>query len=175
MAQVLASHLPAGWATGLVNASYTMNQIIHNTTWVPGHFHMTVGSAVTMSFMGIAYWFDPVPHREELVGRRIALAHPDLLRGCADLRPGDDPGGLNGNAPAYRTPWMPRLQALLGSWRIINSGVGNHMLVAGIYSRGPAGTVFFGKKTTGQDAPHRNLQAPATERWQARLDSLPPW
>src|SRR5690606_14654657 len=28
-----------GGITGLINASFTMNQIIHNTTWVPGHFH----------------------------------------------------------------------------------------------------------------------------------------
>jgi cytochrome c oxidase subunit I len=35
-----------GGATGLVNASFTMNLVIHNTTWVPGHFHMTVGTAV---------------------------------------------------------------------------------------------------------------------------------
>ncbi|MGE5749918.1 MAG: cbb3-type cytochrome c oxidase subunit I, partial [Gemmatimonas sp.] len=42
-----------GGATGLVNASYTMNQVVHNTTWIPGHFHMTVGTAVALTLMGV--------------------------------------------------------------------------------------------------------------------------
>ena len=36
-----------------------MNLAIHNTIWVPGHFHLTVGSAVTLTFFGIAYWLVP--------------------------------------------------------------------------------------------------------------------
>lgn len=63
-----------GGATGLVNASYSMNQVIHNTTWVPGHFHMTVGTAVALTLMGVAYWLIPYLTGRELYGRRIALA-----------------------------------------------------------------------------------------------------
>ncbi|MDX1624223.1 MAG: cbb3-type cytochrome c oxidase subunit I, partial [Gemmatimonadota bacterium] len=35
-----------GGITGLINASYSINEIVHNTAWIPGHFHMTVGTAV---------------------------------------------------------------------------------------------------------------------------------
>src|SRR5690606_39078008 len=50
LAQVLAMvTFVLGGATGLVNASFAMNQVIHNTTWVPGHFHMTVGTAVALT------------------------------------------------------------------------------------------------------------------------------
>jgi cytochrome c oxidase subunit 1 len=60
-AQVLAGILfMFGGISGLANASYNVNLVLHNTTWVPGHFHLTVASAVTVSFMGIAYWM--VPH-----------------------------------------------------------------------------------------------------------------
>jgi cytochrome c oxidase subunit 1 len=55
-----------GGASGLINASYNLNLAIHNTAWVPGHFHLTVGTAVTLSFMGISYWL--VPH---LTGRQL--------------------------------------------------------------------------------------------------------
>jgi cytochrome c oxidase subunit 1 len=63
-----------GGATGLVNASYTMNQVIHNTTWVPGHFHMTVGTAVALTLMGVAYWLIPYLTGRGLWSRRVALA-----------------------------------------------------------------------------------------------------
>jgi cytochrome c oxidase subunit 1 len=48
-----------GGISGLANASYNVNLVLHNTTWVPGHFHLTVGSAVTLSFMGISFWLIP--------------------------------------------------------------------------------------------------------------------
>src|SRR5690606_18736453 len=63
-----------GGITGLINASFTMNQVIHNTTWVPGHFHMTVGSAVTLTFMGVAYWMIPYLTGRGLWNRKLALA-----------------------------------------------------------------------------------------------------
>jgi cytochrome c oxidase subunit 1 len=55
-----------GGAGGLINASYNINLVVHNTAWVPGHFHLTVGTGVTFTFMGIMYWL--VPH---LTGKPI--------------------------------------------------------------------------------------------------------
>jgi cytochrome c oxidase subunit I len=48
-----------GGISGLTNASYNLNLIVHNTAWVPGHFHLTVATAVTLSFIGISYWLVP--------------------------------------------------------------------------------------------------------------------
>ncbi|MGD8414622.1 MAG: cbb3-type cytochrome c oxidase subunit I, partial [Candidatus Latescibacterota bacterium] len=62
-----------GGITGLINASYIMNQVIHNTTWVPGHFHMTVGTAVALTLMGVAYWLIPYLTGRELWGKKVAL------------------------------------------------------------------------------------------------------
>jgi cytochrome c oxidase subunit 1 len=53
---------------GAVNAAYAMNAMVHNTSWVPGHFHTTVGSAVALTFMGAAYWLVP-----RLTGRELEL------------------------------------------------------------------------------------------------------
>ena len=44
----------AGGITGIVNASVQMNNIVHNTTWVPAHFHTTVGGPVFMAFAGMS-------------------------------------------------------------------------------------------------------------------------
>lgn len=51
--------IPAG-AGGIINASNQLNAVVHNTIWVTGHFHITVGAAVALTFFGIAYWL--VPH-----------------------------------------------------------------------------------------------------------------
>ena len=53
---------------GAINASFGMNAVIHNTSWVPGHFHTTVGSATALTFMGAAYWLVP-----RLTGRALEL------------------------------------------------------------------------------------------------------
>ncbi|MBB6444649.1 b(o/a)3-type cytochrome-c oxidase subunit 1 [Bacillus benzoevorans] len=59
----MLAFIPAG-AGGIVNASHQMNQVVHNTIWVTGHFHLTVGTAVLLTFFGVSFWL--VPH---LTGR----------------------------------------------------------------------------------------------------------
>lgn len=56
---------------GLVNASYGMDTLVHNTIWIVGHFHVTVGGPVALTFLGAAYWMIP-----RLTGR--ALWKPEL-------------------------------------------------------------------------------------------------
>jgi cytochrome c oxidase subunit 1 len=63
-----------GGIGGLINASFNLNLLVHNTTWIPGHFHLTVGSATTLSFMGIAYWLVPRLTGRNLLSRKLALA-----------------------------------------------------------------------------------------------------
>jgi cytochrome c oxidase subunit 1 len=63
----------AGGIGGLINASYNMNLVVHNTTYVVGHFHTTVGTAVTLTYMGISYWLVPHLSGRMLWSRRMAL------------------------------------------------------------------------------------------------------
>ena len=66
-AQALAMLIFAfGGVGGIINASYNMDLVVHNTLWIVGHFHLTVGAAVALSFIGIAYWL--VPH---LAGKNL--------------------------------------------------------------------------------------------------------
>lgn len=55
-----------GGAGGIVNASNQLNGVVHNTLWVTGHFHLTVASAVALTFFGITYWLVPVIMNREL-------------------------------------------------------------------------------------------------------------
>ena len=74
-AQVLAMILFAfGGIGGLINASYNVNLVVHNTAYVVGHFHTTVGTAVTLTYMGISYWLVPHLAGRALWSRRMALA-----------------------------------------------------------------------------------------------------
>jgi cytochrome c oxidase subunit I len=43
-----------GGLTGLVNASYSLNSVVHNTSWLPGHFHMTVAGPVFLAIIGMS-------------------------------------------------------------------------------------------------------------------------
>jgi cytochrome c oxidase subunit 1 len=53
---------------GAINAAYALNSVVHNTSWIPGHFHLTVGSAAALTFMGACYWLVP-----KVAGRKLEL------------------------------------------------------------------------------------------------------
>ncbi len=73
--QILAMLLFAfGGIGGLINASYIVNLAIHNTAWIVGHFHLTVGAATTLSFMSISYWLLPRIMGRELWAPKLAMA-----------------------------------------------------------------------------------------------------
>jgi cytochrome c oxidase subunit 1 len=40
---------------GLINMSYAMNMMIHNTSWVTAHFHLIFGGATVIMYFAIAY------------------------------------------------------------------------------------------------------------------------
>ncbi len=180
VAQVLAMlTFTLGGATGLINASYNMNQSIHNTAWVPGHFHMTVGSAVTMSFMGIAFWLIPYLTRKALVGRGLAVLSQWLyFVGVLVMARGLISGGIDG---------MPRrtnmLEATYGkpSWELAGmlTGLGGTLMFIGgmLFFAVFAATLFFGKKGEGPtDLPFTETATPPARRgWEVKLDDFRWW
>jgi len=65
-----------GGITGVVMSVEQINMIIHNTMYLPGHFHGTLVAGTTMAFMAVTYWLIPVVFQ-----RKIAL------QGMAKLQP----------------------------------------------------------------------------------------
>src|SRR5699024_4327592 len=60
----MIAFIPAG-AGGIAQNANQLNQVVHNTIWVSGHFHLTVGTAVVLTFLGITYWL--IPYLSRLV------------------------------------------------------------------------------------------------------------
>ncbi len=58
---------------GLVNASYAMNTMVHNTAWVPGHFHLIFGGTTVIMYFAIAYYLWPILCGKVLFSPRMAL------------------------------------------------------------------------------------------------------
>ena len=66
----------AGGFSGMINAGMNINYLIHNTLWVPGHFHLTVGTAFALTVMAIAYWLVPQITGKRLRNRSLAAIQP---------------------------------------------------------------------------------------------------
>ena len=168
-----------GGATGLVNASYVMNQVIHNTTWVPGHFHMTVGSAVALTFMGIAYWLIPYLTDRRLWSRGTAVASSWIYTvGVLIFARGMISAGLEGMP---RRTYMAQATYYNPAWRLggILTGIGGTLMFIGIicFFIVIGMTIVAGKRGQGPvDIPvSATLTAPARHGWETKLDNLWLW
>ncbi len=178
-AQVLAMlAFMLGGISGLMNASYTMNMEIHNTAFVPGHFHLTIGTAVALSYMGIAYWLIPFLEQRELWSPRLARIQAFLYFGAVLIfSAGMTAGGLQG---------MPRRTDLsdatynLPSWRIpgIMAAVGGSLMFVSVllFFVVIVMTIFAGRRNRTLDIPFtETVQPPAAGGWQIQLDQLRYW
>ena len=54
----MISFIPAG-AGGIAQSTNQLDQVVHNTMWIVGHFHLTLGMSVAMTFFGVSYWLVP--------------------------------------------------------------------------------------------------------------------
>ena len=64
--------LTFGGFGGVVNASYGMNTMVHNTMWVPAHFHLIFGGTTVIMYFVIAYHLWPKLTGNELVSKAMA-------------------------------------------------------------------------------------------------------
>jgi cytochrome c oxidase subunit I len=64
--------LGLGGLGGLVNMSYGMNSMIHNTAWIPAHFHLIFGGTVVIMYFAIAYEMWPRITSKPLRSKRLA-------------------------------------------------------------------------------------------------------
>jgi cytochrome c oxidase subunit 1 len=96
---------------GIVNASYAMNAMVHNTAWVSGHFHLIFGGTTIIIYFAIAYYLWPILTGKPLFSNNMALMQLWLwFIGMVILT----------------TPW--HILGLLGQPRRISSVVYNNLL-----------------------------------------------
>jgi cytochrome c oxidase subunit 1 len=179
-AQILAMFtFVFGGITGLINASYQVNQVVHNTTWIPGHFHMTVGSAVALTFMGIAYWMVPYLTGRSLWGRPLAVAQSWIYTiGVLIFARGMISGGLAGMP---RRTFLAEATYTSQGWGLsgILTAVGGSIMTLGIlvFFAVLIMTLVAGRRGEGpRDIPVSTaLTSPARTGWELRLDRLGFW
>ncbi len=110
-----------GGLTGLVNASYTLNSMVHNTAWLPGHFHMTVAGPVFLGIIGMSLYMLERISGKTIRLKRLAVVVPHLwMFGILIFSTGLMAGGLRGEprrtnlglsylnpeSPLFRPDWV---------------------------------------------------------------------
>ncbi|MGH7786129.1 MAG: cbb3-type cytochrome c oxidase subunit I [Candidatus Binatia bacterium] len=112
-----------GGITGIINASASMNNLVHNTSWIPAHFHTTVGGPVFLSFIGMSLFLVA-----QLTGTRVRLPRLNLwvpylwLIGVALFSTGLSVAGLLGEPRrtnlglTYADPNSPLFQPAWAVW-----------------------------------------------------------
>ncbi|MCB9453165.1 MAG: cbb3-type cytochrome c oxidase subunit I [Anaerolineaceae bacterium] len=155
-----------GGITGIMNASFTLNIALHNTTWVPGHFHTTLAGGVFLTYMGIFYWLLPFLSGRKLFAPKLATAQVYLwfvgmlLFGMSMGRAGIEgaprrtdvatAGYVNANA----VPWL-NLTAVAGMILLV-SAILLYVVILG--------TLFASKKQEQAEAePPIDTEAPADD------------
>ncbi|MBF0563592.1 MAG: cbb3-type cytochrome c oxidase subunit I [Alphaproteobacteria bacterium] len=68
-----------GGISGVTMGVEQINLIIHNTIYVPGHFHGTVAVGTTLAFMGVSYWVVPFLWQKELFMPGMAKLQPYMF------------------------------------------------------------------------------------------------
>ena len=148
-----------GGISGVMMGTEQLNLIIHNTIYVPGHFHATVVVGTTLAFMSMTYFLIPVLFRRELMFPGLAKWQPYLfglgMSAFALFMMGAGTLGVPrrhwditfaGNALPYEFPGtaylMLGLMALSGLVAVVG-GI--------IYLAITVGSVFFGKKIATPD------------------------
>ena len=119
-----------GGLTGIVNASYQLNNVIHNTSWLPGHFHMTVAGPVFLGIIGMSTYMYSTMSGKRIFMPRVNVIIPYLWTiGVLIFSTGLMWGGLlgeprrtnlgmtylNPKSELFRPDWVPTTTlALLG-------------------------------------------------------------
>ncbi|MDH5632344.1 MAG: cbb3-type cytochrome c oxidase subunit I [Gammaproteobacteria bacterium] len=68
-----------GGISGVMMGTEQLNLLIHNTIYVPGHFHATVATGTTLAFMALTYWLVPILFRRELIMQGFAKWQPYIF------------------------------------------------------------------------------------------------
>jgi cytochrome c oxidase subunit 1 len=171
-----------GGVTGIVNASYSLNSVVHNTAWLPGHFHMTVAGPVFLAIVGMSLYMYSTMSGKKVFWPRLATIVPYLwVIGMLIFSFGMSWGGLRGeprrtnlgisylnpNSELFRSDWVPTtMLALFGG---IIMFVGGMLFIVVFF-----GTILKKKQTEGicelpvSEAYHDEKRIPL-------FDNFKPW
>nr|WP_306264511.1 cbb3-type cytochrome c oxidase subunit I [Pararhizobium sp. IMCC3301] len=68
-----------GGITGVILGTEQLNVLMHNTIYVPGHFHGTVVAGTTLAFMAMTYILVPMMFQRDIIWPTLAKWQPYLF------------------------------------------------------------------------------------------------
>ena len=143
-----------GGITGVMMGTEQLNMIIHNTIYVPGHFHATVVLGTTLAFMAMTYFLLPTLFQREIINPGLAKLQPYIFAlgmglftlafmGAGTLGVPRRHWDITfaGAAMPYEFPGTALLMLAIG-------GIGGIIAVVGgaLYIWLTVGTILFGKR-----------------------------
>ena len=150
-----------GGISGVVMGTEQINLIMHNTIYVPGHFHGTVVAGTTLAFMAITYLLVPLIFRRELMMKKIARWQPYVfgfgVAGISIFMMGAGTLGVSRRhwdmtfADAvlpFDYPAAAYLMMTLNGIFAVLAAIGGIMFVVVV-----VGSVFFGRKLADDEQP----------------------
>ncbi len=154
-----------------------MNLMVHNMAWVPGHFHLTVGTAAALTFLAICYWLVPHLTGKALWGRKLAVLQGWLwFIGVLIMSRGLVVSGLGGEPRRMNTSLMPygdRIADIdLAHWMAAVGGT--LMFVSGVLFFVVIVMTVLNKATAQVEMPVAETMLPAS-RSAPVLDRWPVW
>jgi cytochrome c oxidase subunit 1 len=146
-----------GGISGVVMGVEQINLIIHNTIYVPGHFHATVVAGTTLAFMAVTYLLVPLIFQRELILPGWAKVQPYIfglgvtgislfMMGAGTLgvpRRHWDISQADAILP-YDFPGAANLMMGLNGMSALLAGVGGAIFIIVV-----VGSILFGKKIPG--------------------------
>jgi len=150
-----------GGISGVVMGTEQINLIMHNTIYVPGHFHGTVVAGTTLAFMALTYLLVPLIFRRELMMKKIARWQPYVfgfgVAGISIFMMGAGTLGVSRRhwdmtfADAilpFDYPAAAYLMMTLNGIFAVLAAIGGIMFVVVV-----VGSVFFGRKLADDEQP----------------------
>jgi len=145
-----------GGISGVVLGTEQLNVLMHNTLYVPGHFHGTVVTGTTLTFMAATYLVLPLVFQREIIWPKLARLQPYLFgigaAGISLFMMGAGTLGVprrhwditfsDAQLPFAESPAAYLMMGLNGMSAII-AAIGGGLFVIVV-----VGTVLFGEKIT---------------------------
>ncbi|HEX7517755.1 MAG TPA: cbb3-type cytochrome c oxidase subunit I [Chthoniobacterales bacterium] len=170
-----------GGITGIVNASYSMNNVVHNTSWLPAHFHQTVAGPVFLSYIGMSLFLITKLTGKEIKGKGFNVWVPYIWTlGIMIFSTGLFIGGVGGEPRrtnmglSYTDPQSPLYHVDWTAAKILGSLGGTIMTIAALIYFIVFFATLFGKRVK-QGALELIVSEPYHDEQIPAVQSLTPW
>jgi cytochrome c oxidase subunit I len=152
-----------GGISGVILGTEQLNMLMHNTLYVPGHFHATVVAGTTLAFMAFTYLMIPIFFQREIAFPTLARWQPYVFAiGTAGISLFMMGAGTLGVSRrhwditftdamiSFDYPATAFLMLGLNGLSAIIAAIGGLMYVIVVF-----GSIFFGKRRTEEDVRSR--------------------